>query len=363
MTRSNPPDYVERGGQEVWRPPYTARGANLWGFVVKASAAAVDELLQRDFVGPSRGAVNYRCVHDNVIVAFADIAELASGDPVDSKRGHLREREVSVWCIAADPRARGQLVWYLPYVFADNGLAVASGREVYGYPKQAGRFEAKYPAQLVDGGTATVRALAMRGYGAGNAAESLPMISVKRRPGGRAGTTQTVSHIVDEIATWFAGGFATAGPRAAGPGPRQSARILPLGAPLPAPETPAPPWVKGLLTEIEPTLAALEPLELIVEMAANPTLAFLKQFRDASCATKACYQAVIESRVSMLPGAKLDLLDESRFELTLEDWSSHPLATELLGASGRTKLSPLRAFHAEFGFDVQLGDEIWRAPV
>jgi hypothetical protein len=139
--------------------------------------------------------------------------------------------------------------------------------------------------------------------------------------------------------------------------------ILPLGAPPPDPQPPAPPWVKGPLTEVEPMLEALEPLELILEMAASPTLAFLKQFRDVSCATKACYQAVVESRVAMLPDAKFQLLDESLFELTFEDWDSHPIATELLGAPGRTTVSPLRAFHAEFGFDVQLGVEIWRAPV
>ena len=363
MTLRNMPDYVERGGQEVWRPPYSARAASLWGFVVKASKAAVDELLQRDFAGPTRGAVNYRCVHDNIVVAFADIAELASGDPVDSQRGYLREREVSVWCLAADPRARGQLVWYLPYVFADSGLAVASGREVYGYPKQAGTFDAKYPAQLVGGGTATVRALAMRTYGPGNAAEELAMISAKRQRGGGAGPAQTVSGVVDEIASWFEGGFATAGPKAVATGSRSSARILRLGAPPPAAEPPAPPWVKPALTEIEPMLAALEPLELILEMASSPTLAFLKQFRDVSCATKACYQAVVESRVAMTPGATLELLDESLYEVTLEDWSSHPIATELLGAPGRTTVAPLRAFHAEFGFDVQLGEEIWRAPV
>jgi hypothetical protein len=351
----------------VWRPPYTARRASLWGFVIEASKAAIDELLQRDFAGPTRGEVNYRCVHGNVVVAFADIAELASGDPVDSERGYLREREVSVWCIAADPRAGGQLVWYLPYVFADSGLAVASGREVYGYPKQLGVFDARYPSQLVDGGTATVRALAMRRYGAGNAAESLPMISVKRQPGGRAGArsggAHTLADIIDEIAAWFEGGFTTAGPTAVGPGPRQSARILPLGAPGPAPEPPAPPWVKGPLTEIEPVLEGLEPLELIAELAASPTLAFLKQFRDVSCATKACYQAVVESRVAMQPGASFDLLDESLYELILEDFASHPIASELLGAPGRATVSPLRAFHAEFGFDVQLGVEIWRAPV
>ena len=39
----------------------------------------------------------------------------------------------------------------IPYVFTDTGQTVATGREVYGYPKQLGKFAADYPGQLVSG--------------------------------------------------------------------------------------------------------------------------------------------------------------------------------------------------------------------
>ena len=79
-----------------------------------------------------------------------NIGRLASGDPHDELRGYLREREVSVWCLVADVAETGptsRLLWYLPYVFTDSGQTVATGREVYGYPKQVGTFDADYPAQ------------------------------------------------------------------------------------------------------------------------------------------------------------------------------------------------------------------------
>ena len=124
--------------------------------MLDAEAAAIDELLDRDFNEPASGAVDYRCAHASVIVIFAAIERLASDDRRDEQRGYLSEREVSVWCLAADVAAGSRLVWYLPYVFVDAGQAVASGREVYGYPKQIGLFEEDYPDKLKNGGTTTV---------------------------------------------------------------------------------------------------------------------------------------------------------------------------------------------------------------
>jgi hypothetical protein len=102
--------------------------------------------------------------------------------------------------------------------------------------------------------------------------------------------------------------------------------------------------------------------DLITDMCADPTLVFLKQFRDASCPTKACYQAIVEARLAVDPvGASFESLDPSLFELSFADWASHPIASEL-GVSSATPLHPTRAFCARFGFDLQLGLEVWRAP-
>jgi hypothetical protein len=182
----NLPEYVDRGGRQVWRPPYTARDTEAYGFVVPCHRTAIDALLRRDLNEPSRGAVDYRCAHEDVVVLFAKIDRLSSADQRDSQRGYVSEREVSVWCIAADVLAGGRLVWYLPYVFVDSGQAAASGREVYGYPKQMAVFEDDFPARLADHGTTTttvVEAQAIAQYGPNQEAVPQRMVTATRAAG------------------------------------------------------------------------------------------------------------------------------------------------------------------------------------
>jgi len=127
IPRSYLPDYVDRGGEQVWRPPARARKVDLYGFVIPADQSAIDLLLERDLVHPSGGAVDYRCAHKHVVVTFGTIGRESSCDPVDSQRGYITESEVSVWCLVADVKARGRLLWYLPYIFTDSAVTVATG--------------------------------------------------------------------------------------------------------------------------------------------------------------------------------------------------------------------------------------------
>jgi hypothetical protein len=363
----NLPDYVERGGRQVWRTPYTARKAKLLGFVLGADRAAIDALLHRDLVEPARGAVDYRCAHESIAVIFAAIERLASGEDRDRLRGYISELEVSVWCLAADVSAGSRLVWYLPYVFVDSGQASASGREVYGYPKQIGIFDAGFKNAVKGDGTTTVRALAFHSYGPGNKAAPLEMISTKQKPGG----DRVVRSGTDAFNTRLSKVFADRDPVDVdetlpfGPGPRTTGAITPIGSPPPPPAAPAavPAWAASrvLDTLLGRDLVAA-PDELIGDMATNPTLVFLKQFRDATCPTKACYQAIVEAPLSVDPvTASYDELDPDLFEITLQDCASHPIASEL-GVQGRTALSPEAAFRATLDFDIELGLEVWRAP-
>jgi hypothetical protein len=363
----NLPDYVERGGRQVWRPPYTARNARLLGFVLTADRAAIDALLHRDLIEPAGGAVDYRCAHERFAVIFAAIERLASGEEPDRLRGYLPEFEVSVWCLAADVSAGSRLVWYLPYVFVDSGQASASGREVYGYPKQLGIFEPGFETAVESGGTTTVAALSIDPYDPGTKASSHPMISTRQKPGGdqplRSGTDAFASGLIAQFA----------GPKPIevdetlpfGPGPQPTGAITPIGSPPPppAPPPPVPAWAASrVLDTLRGRDLVASPNELVGEMATNPTLVFLKQFRDASCPTKACYQAVVEAPLAVHPvGASYHELDPELFEVTIGDYPSHPIASEL-GVPNGTALSPEVAFRATFNFDIQLGLEVWRAP-
>jgi hypothetical protein len=357
------PTYVDRGGEQVWRPPGRAREVELYGFVVPAQRAAIDVLLQRDLVVPSGGDVDYRCAHDNVIITFGAIGREASGDPVDSQRGYVKEREVSVWCLVADLKASGRLLWYLPYIFTDTGQTVATGREIFGYPKQLGLFDATYTQALERpaGGRATVKAYAVDPYAANSQALEREMISVARRRG-PVKSGSGASSIAEELELFFAGGFEVDSTLPSGPGSAPRVTITAAGAPPPQRAPAVHPKVRGILSSLRGPALSDDAETLIADLVADPTLVFLKQFRDVACPTKACYQAVIEAPLSVeLTGASYRSFDPSLFEVTVQSWAADPIAADL-GIPAATPVVPERAFYAAFGFDIELGVEVWRAP-
>jgi hypothetical protein len=356
------PDYVERGGQQVWRAPYSARQVDLYGFVIGAEKGAIDALLLRDLVLPTGRALDYRCAHENVVVTFGSIGWEASLDPVDAGRGYLSEFEVSIWCLVADMNARGRLLWYLPYIFTNSEQTIATGREIFGYPKQLGYFDANYPDALgTGGGTTSVKTLSIDPFSPNSEATVREIISVTRAAGARP--PNPAETIESELSLLYPGGFSVNPGHPTALHTRPSAAITPSGHPPPpaAPHRGAP-WLKGILNALEGRSLTRDPSDLITDMVANPTLVFLKQFRDAACATKACYQAVIEAPITFhLDGASFDRLDETAFSLKLGSLASDPVADEL--GLDPDKPAPIqRAFHANFGFDIQLGVEAWRAP-
>jgi hypothetical protein len=359
------PKYVELGGRQVWRPPYTARQAEVFGFAVQANRGKIDALLQEALVEPTKGAVDYRCAHDHIMVTFARIGQLASRDEPDRGCGYIAERELSFWCLAADAAGGHRLVWYLPYVFTDSGQTVATGREVYGYPKQIGTFENDFPDRLTQGGETTVQALSIDPFAPDSKAQPRPMITVQRQapsPGDViTDSDQAGFSIFEEFTSLFPGEVETSTELPFTPTPTPQAVITAVDAP-PPPRAPLPrDWVRRMITAIESITLGTNSAELIMSMINDPTLVFLKQFRDVSCQTKACYQAVVEAPLKVhLWGASYQRLQPSRFQIRIADLASHPIATDLGIAPGA--LTPGNAFHARFDFDIDLGEEVWRAP-
>lgn len=358
------PDYVERGGRQVWRPPYAARRARIFGFVLSAPAASIDALLHRDLIEPAGGAVDYRCAHESVVVTFSRIEELASAEKPDSERGWLPELEVAVWCLAGDAIAGGRLVWYVPYVFTDSGQTVATGREVYGYPKQIGYFDQGFAGALDAGGSTAVEALAIDPFGPATSATRRRMVAAERAAGTQGKGQLAIGQAgFDHLTGFLASGVELSTKIPFGPKPAQSATITPAGSPPPGMKKSGGPWSFGrILSALEGRGLTGDPEELVLSMVANPTLVFLKQFRDVTCPTKACYQSVIEAPMAVEPvGAGYESLDPKMFGVSLYDWDSHPIAGDL-GIAPAKPIQPSLAFRAELDFEVMLGDEVWRAP-
>ena len=106
----------------------------------------------------------------------------------------------------------------------------------------------------------------------------------------------------------------------------------------------------------------LDKLSAMLAMAMDPTLVFLKQFRDVECPTKACYQAIVEARldvdIALADANAFQLLEPAGFAVTVKSFASHPIEDEL--GIGATPVCTA-AFLASLNFKIQTGFEVWRA--
>jgi hypothetical protein len=353
------PDYVERGGRQVYRPPYIARTADLYGFAVTGNRDKIDDLLDRDLNEPAGGEVQYRCASDTVFFTFADIQELTSVDPPDSGYGFVAENELSVWCLASDLIAGNRLVWYLPYVFTDRGQAIATGREVYGYPKQSATV-------TMDSKTWSAQAWVIGTHGAAAKASLQPVVTVTHETGSPTrilpGRPKDLPQkaLVDNLLTTPLG---IKGRIAPGGTPKPSATLTGAATPAPPPANPGGAWVRTPVTKVLDINLDFDRVNTMVAMAADPRLVFLKQFRDVECPTKACYQAIVEAglkvHVDMTDPLAFELLKSDEFTLAIDTYASHPIREEL---GVEATQSCTAAFRASLDFTIQTGFEVWRAP-
>lgn len=130
-------DYVTRGDEQAFAPPYLQAGCALHGFALAGRRARLQQLVDRFVTTPSRGRVQPRVLGDHVLLYFCEFARSSSLDPIDARRGWLGEREVGLWIPIALPDA-GAPTFFVHAMYVDSGPAAISGREVLGLPKQLG---------------------------------------------------------------------------------------------------------------------------------------------------------------------------------------------------------------------------------
>lgn len=87
-------------------------------------------------------------------------------------------------------------------------------------------------------------------------------------------------------------------------------------------------------------------------------IVFLKQFRDVSDASLACYQAIVETSIKLSIFRGGGIL-KGHYELILNHFDSHPIAQDLGLDVGRQPV--IEAFWFDFDFIVETGTEIWKA--
>jgi len=320
------PDYVDGGlGIPVFRGPYLQRDAHIAAFLLPARIEALRSLCDTYLNTPSDGAVDYRPLGPYALLLYADM-QIQSLDDRDQVIGWMQETEASFWVPAvarSKPgggfRTPNHAAWFLPYLFVDNPYAIASGREVYGFPKTEGHFE---KATRIQNPEFAVEVWGFTEFGPQVEGKPRPLLET-RKIGGDSEDT-----VPDTWTDWDAARSAL---------------------------------IRQVFKDWTPSADGEDYEAQWFESLEAMPLVFLKQFRDAAESRKACYQAVIEAPVQLSTFYGGGFIDAA-YALTLYPLASHPLAQTLgLSVDSSDAAPALAAFWLHLDFTLGPGVEVWHA--
>jgi len=121
----------------VLDPPFRLDATRAFLFLLECNGDRLDALLARTF-GWAAPEIAVERLGSHVLLAITDVARASASDP---SLGTMRYQEatffVPIW-----GRRRGTpfAALHVPFIYADDGLAIAAGREIYGLPKKPARL-------------------------------------------------------------------------------------------------------------------------------------------------------------------------------------------------------------------------------
>jgi hypothetical protein len=316
--RRSLPAYRTREGDDVYNAPYRATQVDLNAFVLEASVEDLSKLVdaQLNFVTDRKALIGsqrhlrFDCTEGWIVLIFASFRALSSVATDDRRQGSVSALELSVWVpVLKRQQVEGAAIdrpaWFLPLVYTSPTASVATGREVYGYPK--------VPAYL---------ALADDGS---------PPVGVELRP---SVTDLSAAH--------------PAGLRKPPRKPKPHGVIRVENSPL--------------LGQVgwDPALLDAPMMRTVVgRFYSNAPLVFRKQvgFRRDGDGLRAGYTALIESNVPITRLSNLELIEPSQREGVLDVLNKDVAAQ--LGIQNRNPLQGAAVRGCTL--DIQQGSEIWVA--
>jgi hypothetical protein len=326
-TPSSKPLYIERDGGMMFTPPYLQADTFLSGWLVPSQKSAQQALLDRTVNRAlGDGPLRYEAVTSRLMLSFADIKRVKSLDAKESNWGYVPERDVTIWFLVA-ARENGvikRLVWFLPYIWVDNPLAVVVGREVFGFPKQLA--EMKIPSRADDPGPFHVDAPVLSRYSPETRADSQRLIDVNPTQ------MESLLHAARELGEAGMEELRGLFPESADDG---AGRVV----------------EESLFASAGNIIA-----QLVHDLRKRELpILFLKQIPDAAVAGRACYQRVIEAPARVTSFEKIGLMP-GHWSATLHSHDSHRLHESLGVAAGPIELG--RGIYLNYSFSMELGQEI-----
>jgi hypothetical protein len=289
-------------------------------FYLRGEMAALQRLCDRSVNGPSQGHLHYQPTTHFVVLTFQYLRDLRSTAPGYETSGSHSYGEAAFWVLTSARDKGGKTIsgptLMIPYIFAEDGVAVATGRELCGYPKEqavvtmprAGAAESDY----------IVEALAVPRFEAG--ARAVPNTEILRCRRVDASTAAVLGH--------------------AG---------LEFGEDL----------LSALLHgRIDGTSLALARDLVAVMRSKRLDLVFLRQLRATAAASGCDLQQIVGSSEDPLELKSLHLLT-GRYELLLPPLDSHPIAADLGLQVIDDRVDVTLGFKIDLAFEQTPGRVLW----
>ena len=148
------PQLVKR----VFLPPYTASGAKTFAFVLNGNAISIRDNVIRPALGN-----NYDTVAGGLfMLSWVKYAGFSSQNATDSARGKFAFKESALAVLVKD-QAQNQYI-YIPSLYLDSDAPELTGREVYGFPKVAGRVTIPSSTKVATGTHLTTYSREVQNY-------------------------------------------------------------------------------------------------------------------------------------------------------------------------------------------------------
>jgi hypothetical protein len=293
-------DFVEVPGNLVPRIPYEAASALMQSGFVKGDVTKLQASVDTILNGPAAGRLKFAVVTDLVLITMLYCPKMTSADPVDHLMGSESEGDIGFWTLVwggpADDISHWSLRWLPIYLFVDSGTAMAAGREVFGFPKSLGTFNRA--THNSDDGRVSVDTLLFKTYGVDSQAVTTQLFEIAYGTGtATGGLFSGLEHALADIGSLM---------------------------------------VKGLDAV---THNGLDLSKLKLPMVGMP-MVFLKQFRDAAVANKACYQEIVEATVESTKIHEFGMLSGS-YQLNFIDCASYPINADMGIISGQELIFPM----------------------
>jgi hypothetical protein len=315
--------YIDRDNEIVYPPPYEQANTFLTAWALPSPRAKQQAILDAQLNACSGGQpFEYRAVLSRALLVLADIGRVSCIGP--GPQGWIPEVDICTWILCGafkevkGKRVLDHLVWYVPYIWVTTADTMATGREVFGYPKAIGW--AQLPENPDDPGPLWADGLVLPTYTPETEVVQKRLFDLAR----------DVSVPVDSSLPRFGAG-------------EKRAAFEAIAKKLHEAGEAACDW-NFFVSSFEDLLGLHMPM------------VFLKQFRDVTTSDGACYQAIVEANATIngftgagfLPGG----WDLKMYSYASVDMPKH------LGIEPQQRID--LAFYVNFSFSMDLGKEVWR---